>query len=101
VAETGDCPVGSAGDLEANREPVNKLTSMLQLEAQIYGRLDLTHDVAQIVVAPNVGDAVRKDAKKFCKRHKIAYMEIAPDDLTIKSALSGGLGGGDLAGKSF
>lgn len=37
---------------ESATQPINKLTSMLMLEAQIYGPIDMATDVAKIVVAP-------------------------------------------------
>jgi hypothetical protein len=81
---------------ESATVPINKLTSMLMLEAQVYGKLDMAKDVDQMVIAPFVHPNVKKNAKAFCKKHKITYLELAPDDPKIKGAVGGGLKPSDL-----
>ena len=53
----------------------------LNLEAQIFGKLDMATDVKGVAVAPYVSDKVKKNVKAFCKKHLIGYVSGAEDVL--------------------
>ncbi len=86
---------------ESSTAPINKLTSMLMIEAQIYGKLDMATDVEQMVIAPFVHPDVKKNAKAFCKKHKITYVELDPKDPKITGAVLGDLKAKDLKTLDF
>ena len=48
-------------------------------------------DVDQVVVATFVHPDVKKNAKAFCKKQQITYVELAPNDPKIKGATPGAL----------
>lgn len=72
---------------EASTKPVNILTSMLLIEAQIYGRLRFSEDVAEIAYAPTIREDMKQNIRTFCKRHGIRHLEISPDDQKLTQAL--------------
>jgi hypothetical protein len=71
---------------EASKQPLHVLNSMLRIEAQIYGRVNLTVDVQQIAVAAATSKEIKDNIRTFCKNNKIKYLEITPDDPKIKDA---------------
>jgi hypothetical protein len=76
----------------AGANPANVLMDALNLEAQVYGQVDLAVDVAAIYVAPYTPKKVRENAKKFCKKHGIQFHAITPDDPKLVNAALQGLG---------
>lgn len=63
-----------------------------QLEAQVYGKVDLAVDVAAIFVAPYTPKNVKKNADSSCKKHGIGFEAIEPDDPGLVNAELKGLG---------
>ena len=86
---------------EAAQVPMNRLTSMLMIEAQIYGKLDIATDVETMVVAPFVHPDVKKNAKKFCKKHGINFVVIDPSDPKIANAVTAAIKPTELAALNY
>ncbi len=68
----------------------------LNLEAQIFGKLDMATDVKEVAVAPYVSDKVKKNVKAFCKKHLIGYVSVAEDAPKLLNAKMGGLSSDDV-----